>query len=138
MRSGEHLGPAEMRTVVLLAVGILAAVAGPSIEGRTAKAKWFEARVSAMMIQRSVRNYAVKTNVDAAQALAGKNLGGPTIQRMLDVSAMRLEDGCFTASDYTICSVDSDGYATIRVTGSKANAPRGSYVFDADGDWVQL
>lgn len=138
MRSGKHLDPAEMRTVVLLAVGLLVAVTGPCREDRSAEPEWFEAKVSAIMIQKAIREYAAQTNIAAAQALAGKNLGSETVRKILDVSAMRLEDGCFTASDYTICSVDSDGCAAIRVTGSKANAPRGSYVFNADGEWIQL
>jgi hypothetical protein len=39
----------------------------------------------------------------------------------------------FTASDYTIDSVNSDGVAVITVTGSQTNAPSGSKTLALDG-----
>ena len=137
MQSGKHFNPVELTTVLVLIVGILAAVAIPLMKGRTAEAKWSGAIISASSIHKAVHDYAAQTGVAAAQALAGKNLGDAGTRALFDYEAADLESAYFTAADYTITSVDSNGVAAITVTGSKAGAPHGSYRLEANGNWVE-
>jgi prepilin-type N-terminal cleavage/methylation domain-containing protein len=123
--------------VVILIVGILAAVALPFMLGRSDKAKWSEANTAAGTIRVAIRSYVGLTNIAAAQALVGNGLDDTTTQNLLGFIATDLEGTYFTASDYTITSVDGNGFAAITVTGSQANAPTGSYRLEADGDWVK-
>jgi len=123
--------------VVILIVGILAAVALPFMLGRSDKAKWSEANTAAGTIRIAIRAYVAETNLVAAQALVGNNLGDATTRNLIGFAASDLEGSYFTASDYTITSVDGNGFAAITVASSKANAPSGSYLLEADGDWVK-
>ena len=55
--------------VVILIVGILAAVAIPLMQGRIDKAKWSEANATAGTIRTAVRAYSAETDVATAQTL---------------------------------------------------------------------
>lgn len=134
----KDLGPAEMRTVILLGIGILAAITGQPKESRGAKSNWFEAKVSSVMIQESILDYAAKADSAKTRALVGKNLGDERTRRVLKLSVMNLEGAYFTASDYHIISINNEGLAAIKVTGSKINAPHGSYLLQENRDWVKL
>ena len=57
--------------VVILIVGILAAVAIPLMQGRIDKAKWSEANATAGTIRTAVRAYAAETSVATAQGKPG-------------------------------------------------------------------
>ena len=138
IRRKKDLGPIEMRTVILLGIGILAAITGPPKESRGAKSKWFEAKVSSVMIQKSILDYAANTDSAKIRALMGKNLGDENTRRVLKLSVMNLEGAYFTASDYHIISINNEGLAAIKVTGSKINAPHGSYLLQENRDWVKL
>jgi competence protein ComGC len=138
MKSKKRFNPAELTAVILLAIGILVAVTIPPMEGRVTEAKWLGANASARAIQRAVNNYAAKTDIAAAKALAGKNLNDQVIRDALDLTVTDLEGVYFTISDYSITSVDSTGTATITVAASKADVPSGSYRLEEDGDWVRL
>lgn len=124
--------------VVILIVGILAAVAIPLMQGRIDKAKWSEANATAGTIRTAVRAYAAETSVTTAQGLATTTLDTAATQSALGFSASDLEGTYFTASDYTITSVDGNGIAVITVSGgSKADSPTGSYQLTAAGTWTK-
>ena len=124
--------------VVILIVGILAAVAIPLMQGRIDKAKWSEANATAGTIRTAIRAYAAETSVTSAQALAGSNLGVAATQSALGFSATDCEGTYFESDDYVITSVNATGIATITVSGgSKADSPTGSYQLTAAGTWVK-
>lgn len=122
--------------VVILIVGILAAVAIPLMQGRIDKAKWSEANATAGTIRTAVRAYAAETSVATAAALSGA-LSVVATQTKLGFIASDLEGTYFTAANYVITSVDASGIAVITVTASKADAPVGSYQLTATGTWVK-
>jgi prepilin-type N-terminal cleavage/methylation domain-containing protein len=124
--------------VVILIVGILAAVAIPLMQGRIDKAKWSEANAAAGTIRTAVRAYSAETSVAIADALCeGNTCDDADVQAALGFDAADLEGTYFTASDYEITTVDGSGIAVITVTASKDGAPEGSYQLEADGDWVK-
>jgi prepilin-type N-terminal cleavage/methylation domain-containing protein len=123
--------------VVILIVGILAAVAIPLMQGRIDKAKWSEANATAGTIRTAIRAYSAETSVTTAQGLAGTTLDTAATQAALGFSSSDLEGTYFTASDYTITSVNANGIATITVTASKTEAPSGSYQLTAAGAWTK-
>ena len=121
--------------VVILIVGILAAVAIPLMQGRIDKAKWSEANATAGTIRTAVRAYAAETSVATAQGLVGTNLAGGN--SALGFAAQDLEGTYFAAGDYSITAVNADGVAEITVAnGSKPDAPTdGTYLLRVDGSW---
>ena len=123
--------------VVILIVGILAAVAIPLMQGRIDKAKWSEANATAGTVRTAIRAYAAETSLVTAQGLAGNTMDDATTQAALGFVATDLEETYFTAADYAITSIDASGIAVITVTSSKVDAPSGSYQLEADGDWVK-
>jgi prepilin-type N-terminal cleavage/methylation domain-containing protein len=126
--------------VVILIVGILAAVAIPLMQGRIDKAKWSEANATAGTIRTAIRAYAAETSIATAQALATKTMDDATTQAALGFSSTDLDGTYFEADCYTITSVNDSGIAVITVSGddsSKTGAPSGSYQLEADGDWVK-
>ena len=98
--------------VVILIVGILAAVAVPILRGRISQAKWSEAAATAGAIRTAVRAYFAEDPVTAggwtSQAVTG-------VQTTLGFTSGDLTGRYFTAANFTIASVDSNGNATINV-----------------------
>jgi type IV pilus assembly protein PilA len=126
--------------VVILIVGILAAVAIPLMQGRIDKAKWSEANATAGTIRTAIRAYAAETSVATAQALATKTLDDSATQAALGFSSTDLAGTYFDPGCYTITSVNGNGIATITVSGddsSKTDAPSGSYQLTATGAWTK-
>jgi prepilin-type N-terminal cleavage/methylation domain-containing protein len=124
--------------VVILIVGILAAVAIPLMQGRIDKAKWSEANATAGTIRTAIRAYAAETSVTTAQGLETSNLGVAATQSALGFSATDCEGTYFESDDYVITAVSGTGIATITVSGgSKADSPAGSYQLTAAGGWVK-
>ncbi|MFH1719581.1 MAG: type II secretion system protein [Planctomycetota bacterium] len=124
--------------VVILIVGILAAVAIPLMQGRIDKAKWSEANASAGTIRTAIRAYSAETSVATAQGLASTTLAVAATQAALGFSATDLTGTYFVPSDYTIDSVSATGIAAITVTGgSNADSPTGSYTLSAAGAWTK-
>ena len=124
--------------VVILIVGILAAVAIPLMQGRIDKAKWSEANATAGTIRTAIRAYAAETSVGTAQALAGSNLGVAATRAALGFGHKDCEGTYFESDDYAITAVNADGIATITVSGaSKSDSPTGSYQLTATGTWVK-
>lgn len=126
--------------VVILIVGILAAVAIPLMQGRIDKAKWSEANATAGTIRTAIRAYAAETSIATAQGLASNDLSDATTQAALGFSSTDLAGTYFDPACYTITSVNANGIAVITVSGddsSKTDAPTGTYVLNADGTWTK-
>ncbi len=123
--------------VVILIVGILAAVAIPLMQGRIDKAKWSEANAAAGTIRTSIRAYAAETSIATAQGLVAETLDDATTQAALGFTTTDLTGTYFVPVDYEITSVSAAGIAAITVTSTTANAPSGSYMLEEDGDWVK-
>ena len=123
--------------IVILIIGILAAIAAPLMRARVDKAKWSEACTTAGTIRTAVRNYAAETSAKTAQNLVGIDLSDIPTRQTLGFIPEDLEGTYFSPGDYTITSVSNDGIAAITVTGgSKDNAPSGSYILQTDGKWI--
>jgi prepilin-type N-terminal cleavage/methylation domain-containing protein len=124
--------------VVILIVGILAAVAIPLMQGRINKAKWSEANATAGTIRTAIRAYAAETSVTTAKGLIGNTLADATTQSALGFSATDLNGTYFLAGDYTIFDVDDSGIGTIEVASGSASADAptdGPYTLQVDGSW---
>ena len=116
--------------VVILIVGILAAVAVPILRGRIEQAKWSEAAATAGAIRTAIRAYYAE-NSTAAVAMAGST--ADTVQVTLGFTSGDLTGRYFQASNFTITAVDSNGNATI--TASAPTGLSGSGVLSNAG-WV--
>ena len=123
--------------VVILIVGILAAVAIPLMQGRIDKAKWSEANATAGTIRTAIRAYSAETSVATAQGLIGTTLADAGTQSALGFSANDCEGTYFGSGDYRITDVSADGIAEVTVAkGSKPDAPtNGPYILHTDGSW---
>ena len=120
--------------VVVMIVGILAAVSLPLMRGRIDSAKWSEANAAAGTIRTAVRAFAAEKGIPAAQALSG-GLDMAATQSALGFDSTDLTGTYFTPGDYEIDSVTAEGVPVITVTGSQGNAPTGSKTLAANGDW---
>lgn len=114
--------------VVILIVAVLAAAAIPLMRGRIDQSKWSEANASAGAIRNAVKAYFM----DSGNIITG-DLDDTAVQQALGMQSGDLTGSYFTASDYTIDSVNSDGVAVITVTGNQTNAPSGSKTLALDG-----
>ena len=123
--------------VVILIVGILAAVAIPLMQGRIDKAKWSEANATAGTIRTAVRAYAAETSVTTAIANVQGLLSDGTIQGYLGFESTDLTGTYFVPSDYEITDVGATGLAEVTVNASQADAPTGEYVLGLDGTWTK-
>ncbi|MHC5088907.1 MAG: prepilin-type N-terminal cleavage/methylation domain-containing protein [Planctomycetota bacterium] len=116
--------------VVILIVAVLAAAAIPLMRGRIDQSKWSEANASAGAIRNAVKAYFM----DSGNIITG-DLDDTAVQQALGMQSGDLTGSYFTASDYTIDSVNSDGVAVITVTGNQTNAPSGSKTLALDGSF---
>lgn len=99
--------------VVILIVGILAAVAVPILRGRIEQAKWSEGGASAGAIKTAIRAYYADDPI-ACAALAGQNVSA--CETTLGFQAGDLSGKYFTSNNFTITSIDGQGNAIIDVT----------------------
>jgi prepilin-type N-terminal cleavage/methylation domain-containing protein len=116
--------------VVILIVGILAAVAVPILRGRIEQAKWSEAAATAGAIKTAVRAYYAE-NPTVAGAWAAQAVSG--VSTTLGFQAGDLTGRYFTEGNFTITSVDGLGNAVITVAAPAGLT--GSGVLGAAG-WV--
>jgi len=98
--------------VVILIVGILAAVAVPILRGRINQARWSEGAAIAGSIRSALRAHYTEDSV-ATVAMVGSTVD--VVQGALGFIAGDLSGHYFQASDFTITSVDGDGHAAITV-----------------------
>jgi prepilin-type N-terminal cleavage/methylation domain-containing protein len=122
--------------IVILIVGILAAVAIPIFRGRVNEAKWSEGKTTAGAIRRAVSAYAVEKGVTAAQQLVG-SLDDESKTEALGFYSNDLTGTYFVEGDYNIDAVNDDGIAQITVTASTSNGPPTgeSKTMSIDGLW---
>ena len=123
--------------VVILIVGILAAVAVPIMRGRIDSAKWSEANACAGSIRTAVRAYVaekVPSYTGYALALKGAlNVVGTT----LGFSATDLDGAYFNQADYTISAVNATtGTCVVTVVSTHASGPTGTGTLAATGTWT--
>ena len=119
--------------VVILIVGILAAVAVPLMRGRINRAKWSEANASCGTIWTAVRAYIAEkgpvwiyTDIQGAVT----NTGPGSVGANLGFNASDLVGTYFAQGDYVISGVVAEPPAcVITVTPTKANKPSGSATF---------
>jgi prepilin-type N-terminal cleavage/methylation domain-containing protein len=116
--------------VVILIVGILAAASVPMMRGRIDSAKWSEANATAGTIKSAVRVYFAEHGSSPTGVLSDS-----TTQTLLGFTDADLTGTYFVPGDYNITAVNSDGQATVQVTGSQTNAPTGSKTLSATGSW---
>ena len=116
--------------VVILIVGILAAVAVPILRGRIEQAKWSEGAATAGAVKTAVRAYYADDPI-ACAALAGQLVSA--CEATLGFQAGDLTGRYFTSANFTITSIDAQGNAVIDV-GAPAGL-QGSGVLGANG-WV--
>ena len=123
--------------VVILIVGILAAVAVPIMRGRIDQAKWSEANAAAGSIKTAIRAYvAEKGPTYSYSGLVGK-LDTQSIYEALGFSANDLDGKYFNQADYSITAVTGDPpTCAISVKSTKSGGPSGTGTLDASSDWT--
>ena len=120
--------------VVILIVGILAAVAVPMMRGRIESAKWSEGAATAGTIRTAARTYAAEKGISmATTALNGKTVD--TVLAILGFNAGDLTGTYFGASDFTIQNIDAaTALCEVVVDGTAAGLP-GSKTLLINGDF---
>jgi type IV pilus assembly protein PilA len=116
--------------VVILIVGILAAVAVPILRGKINAAKWSEAAATAGAI-RSATRAAFAEDQTVVGAWAAQALDAATMAT-LGFQTGDLTGTYFAPAQFTITSVDASGNAVITVTSPGVSAP-GSAVLTNTG-----
>ena len=116
--------------VVILIIGILAAVAVPLMRGRIDKAKWSEANASCGTIWSAVRAYIAEKGPTWNYADIVGNLSVQSVRERLGFGINDLAGTYFAQADYAITSVNGTDVggpaATITATrGGRAIAPNG-------------
>ena len=121
--------------VVILIVGILAAVAVPIMRGRIDSAKWSEGNASAGSIRTAVRAYIAEKGptFDYSGLIDTLDNVGAT----LGFSATDLDGAYFNQEDYSITAVDGvAGTCVVSVTSTHAEGPSGTGTLAATGSWT--
>ncbi len=122
--------------VVILIVGILAAVAVPIMRGRIDTAKWSEANASAGTIRTAVRAYVAEKG--PSYDYSGIEGALNTVYSTLGFNATDLDGAYFNQADYTITSGSvnaNTGMCEITVTSSKTGGPSGTGTLAVNGTW---
>jgi prepilin-type N-terminal cleavage/methylation domain-containing protein len=110
MKDREGFTLVELMVVVLI-VGILAAVALPLMSGRINSAKWTEANAACGTIATAIRAYSAQTGPGAAiptGALATSATATTATGTALGINAADLQGTYFGATSYSITSAASD------------------------------
>jgi len=123
--------------VVILIVGILAAVAVPIMRGRIDSAKWSEGNASAGAIRTAVRAYIAEKGPDYASYAADIEGTLDSVGSTLGFSATDLDGAYFNQEDYTISGVDAtNATCVVTVVSSKGTGPSGTGTLAVDGTWT--
>jgi len=117
--------------LVILIVGILAAVAVPILRGKSGQVKWSEAATMCGAIRSVVRVEFVNDPI-----IVGGWSGQPVsdVMSTLGFQPGDLTGGYFTDDNFTIDSVDVNGIATISVTAPAGLSGTGK--LDNTNGWV--
>ena len=99
--------------VVILIVGILAAVSVPILRGRIEQSKWTEGAATAGAIRVAVR---AKFAEDPTTVGAWEDQAVTGVLTSLGFQSGDLTGRYFSATNFTVSSVDSNGNATIAVS----------------------
>ena len=123
--------------VVILIVGILAAVAVPIMRGRIDTAKWSEANASAGSIRTSIRAYIAEKGPAHDFSDIEGGLDDSDIQANLGFSSSDLDGAYFDQEDYVISDVAADPPSGVITVGPSSHdgAPSGTGTLAADGSW---
>ncbi|MBA7624777.1 hypothetical protein ES703_32189 [subsurface metagenome] len=123
--------------VVILIVGILAAVAVPIMRGRIDAAKWSEANASAGAIRTTVRAYIAGKGPDWDFSDIVGRLDDSDIQSNLGFSSSDLAGAYFDQKDYVIISVVADPPSCVITVGPSSHEghPPGTGTMATDGSW---
>ena len=126
--------------VVILIIGILAAVAVPLMRGRIDSAKWSEARATAGTAKTGVRT--VVTTMDpnyTDYVLIEDSLGNGLLALLLGFTNTSLDGSYFNQADYTISDVNGvDGTCVVTVSSTHPKGPLGVGILAADGSWLVI
>ena len=138
MRSKKGFTLIELMVVILI-VGILAAVSVPIMRGRIDQAKWSEANAAAGSIRTAVRAYiAEKGPTYTYSGIEGK-LSTAAIYQALGFSSNDIDGRYFKQADYTLSGVVADPPAcVVTVKSSVTDGPSGTGTMDKDGNWSVL
>jgi prepilin-type N-terminal cleavage/methylation domain-containing protein len=134
MRSKKGFTLIELMVVILI-IGILAAVAVPLMRGRINRAKWSEANAGCGTVWTAVRAYIAEKG--PAYAAYSDIEGAVTGQVALNLgfNDTDLVGTYFISDNYVVSDVVGEPPAcVITVTPSKGNAPPGSGVFTTGND----
>ena len=122
--------------VVILIVGILAAVAVPIMRGRIDSAKWSEANACAGTVRTAVRAYAAEKGPSFSYLGIETTLDIAACYTALGFSATDLAGAYFNQADYTVSAVNAaTGGCTVTVVSSHAEGPSGTGTLAATGTW---
>jgi prepilin-type N-terminal cleavage/methylation domain-containing protein len=123
--------------IVILIVGVLAAVMAPIARGRINTAKWAEANATAGAIKTALRAYLATTDPDKTDfSEVEGSLGNSSIASLLGYTAESLNGTYFNQADYTISDVNgADGTCVVTVISTHAQGPGGTGVLAANGVW---
>ncbi len=117
--------------VVILIIGILAAVALPILRGKNEASKWSEAAATAGTIRTTVRAEFIE---DPVKVGAWTNQAVTGVMSDLGFRAGDLTGRYFDDSHFSIASVDAKGNANITVTAPAGLT--GSGQLDSANGWV--
>ena len=128
--------------VVILIIGILAAVAVPLMRGRIDRAKWSEANASCGTIWSGIRAYIAEKGPDFDYSAVQTGLDDAATCQELGFNLSDLEGTYFSQNCYTItrivaeppaCTIEADSSASTKASPPAANTA--TFVSDdADGD----
>ena len=122
--------------VVILIVGILAAVAIPIMRGRIDSAKWSEGNAGAGSIKTAVRAYIAEKGATFTFTGVEDSLDTAAVYAALGFTSTDLNGTYFNQADYTIASVSgSAGTCVVTVTSTKTGGPSGDGTLSAAGVW---
>lgn len=123
--------------VVILIVGILAAVAIPIMRGRIDQAKWSEANSAAGSIRTAVRAYIAEKGPNYTGYTADLVGALDTTYEALGFAENDLDGKYFMQADYQITSVALDPPSCVITVGptTKSGGPLGTGTLDAAADW---
>ena len=116
--------------IVVFIVMLLASALIPLMRGHIEDSKWTEGVTAAGMIQQVVKTYHIQTGI-----LITGRINDSGVMHSLNLEETDLTGRFFVPGDYEVVSVDVDGGAAVRVTGSQPQAPSGSRTLYPDGRW---